>query len=154
MTNTDTEIIRQGVDAARRKRAAADLIRLLARDDSESLYVHNDTDKDDKPIRPGAARAFERIRDQGDDLQTVAAIAERGDRADEVYEDEWDRILHLPRPTMSERDAKERWADVAGRANPAIDPCNEHRWESLAYGFFLAIGFNPLTAQRLAGEVA
>lgn len=50
--------------------------------------------------------------------------------------------------------AMEKWADIVGNHASSIDRNNEHRWETLAYGFFLALGFTPEQALRLANEVA
>lgn len=44
---------------------------------------------------------------------------------------------------------KERVYDVARK----IDPDDQHEWETLAYGFFLARGYTPKEALELAIEV-
>jgi hypothetical protein len=34
-----------------------------------------------------------------------------------------------------------------------IDPEGEHEWDTLAYGFFLGLGFCPAIAEKLQSEV-
>lgn len=43
---------------------------------------------------------------------------------------------------------KERVYDVAQK----VDPEDEHEWDTLAYGFFLGLGFLPEAALEMAGE--
>lgn len=127
-------------------------IRQLANDDAATLFAGGNG------LRPTPEMAFEVVSAACEsDAPVAVAIKELGARADEIYFDEWDRILHVDRrPMFSEAEAKERWTVVIGdpAATATIDPKNPHDWESLAYGFFLAFGFNPYTAQRLAREVA
>jgi hypothetical protein len=63
-----------------------------------------------------------------------------------------------PMATMSDEQMKKRWGlDVmaaAERNDPVnFDPNDEYHWESMAYGFFLALGADPERARRLARQV-
>lgn len=120
----------------------------LARGDAESLENE----------RPHALDAFDVDSDGHDGGPSPAqrAIEALGvSRAAEIYCSEWDRIKLRPLPALSEAEAKERWATTISANNARdLDRGSDHDWEDLAYGFFLALGFNPYAARRLAGEVA
>lgn len=51
------------------------------------------------------------------------------------------------------RDMIRQWkSHIYGKADD-IDPDKEHSWESLSYGYFLALTHDPKRARSLADEV-
>lgn len=82
----------------------------------------------------------------------VDAIGE--ERAAEIVCGLFDRFLGVPKPSLTETEAIARWGVLLNTyAAKDIDAKDDHFWESIAYGFFLALGFNPYVALRLARQV-
>jgi hypothetical protein len=54
---------------------------------------------------------------------------------------------------MTREEAVKQWHEKVVDRPDAVDPDGERDWWDLAYGFFLALGFDVETAQDMAGEV-
>lgn len=58
----------------------------------------------------------------------------------------------MPRPDVDELElsALEKWENLVYKRAKLVDPDDQHDWTSLAYGFFLALKFEPAKAYELA----
>jgi hypothetical protein len=55
---------------------------------------------------------------------------------------------------VTEEQMKLKWAaEVMAKDSVTMDADDYYHWESMAYGFFLALGAEPDSARRLAYEV-
>lgn len=101
--------------------------------------------------RPSSADALSRIREEAVVSLAEVAIQRLGEPgAREIYCRSWDEMVMRRPPALSEADALERWSSTIADYYLELP---ENPSMALAVGFFMALGFNPYAARRLAGRV-